>query len=318
MSFAFIPANERRLSILIFHRVRPIRDSLFPGEPDRDDFDKLMKLVAQNFTCFPLNQAIEMLSKGQLFPRNAIAITFDDGYADNRTEALPILKRYGLTATFFIASGYIDGGCMWNDQAIELVRNYQGEVLDLRPLGLEILASKTDSEKTILLEQLIPFLKYKEPDKRRYAIEGLLSITGGTIPADLMMSCSQVREMDDAGMCIGGHTMTHPILATLDSNRVRQEIHQDRERLTAIIGRPPLLFAYPNGKPGKDYLPEHRDIVRDAGYQAAFTTSWGAVTQSTDLFQIPRFTPWEKSPLRFGLRLAQNYLRTSAKFSGSP
>jgi len=306
-----MPAARQHLNILIFHRVRPAKDPLFPGEPDRVDFDRCMRMVAENFHCLPLDQAMEMLSGGQRLPKNAVAITFDDGYADNRTEAMPILQRHGLTATFFVASGFLDGGCMWNDEAIELVRNFPGDTMDLQPLGLEVLPCSTIAERANLLECLLSSLKYREPEERRSALDSLRTITGGTIPRDLMMTTAQVREMRDAGMGIGGHTIGHPILARIDAQHARREIGEDRERLAGILGQAPQLFAYPNGKPGRDYLPEHPVMIKETGYLAAFSTAWGTVTPATDVYQVPRFTPWDKSPLRFALRLTHNYMRTT-------
>jgi len=306
-----MPAAREHLNILIFHRVRPERDPLFPGEPDRVEFDRCMRMVAENFSCLPLDQAMEMLRRRQRLPKNAVAITFDDGYADNRTEAMPILQRHGLTATFFVASGFLDGGCMWNDEAIEMVRDFRGDTIDLKPLGLEVLPCANVADRTALLDRLLNSLKYREPDERRTALDCLRTITGGTTPRDLMMTTAQVRELHDAGMGIGGHTIGHPILARIDAQHARREIGEDRERLADILGTSPQLFAYPNGKPGRDYLPEHSKMIKDIGYRAAFSTAWGTVTPSTDVYQVPRFTPWDKSPLRFALRLTHNYIRTT-------
>lgn len=97
-----------RLSILIFHRVLPAPDPLFPGEPDAQRFDEICRWLAKWFRVLDLNDALAGLRRGDL-PARAAAITFDDGYADNSDVAVPILQRHGLTATFFIATGYVDG-----------------------------------------------------------------------------------------------------------------------------------------------------------------------------------------------------------------
>jgi 2-methylisocitrate lyase-like PEP mutase family enzyme len=73
------------------------------------------------------------------------------------------------------------------------------------------------------------------------------------------------------------------------------------------LGRRIDLFAYPNGRPGRDYAPEHAKLVRELGFKAAVSTSWGAARSGHDLYQLPRFTPWDKTPLRFVLRLFRNY-----------
>ena len=78
----------------------------------------------------PLDVAVDALKTGKL-PARAAAITFDDGYADNRSIALPILKQHGLSATFFIATGYLNGGRMWNDTIIEAIRRSEAKKLEI-------------------------------------------------------------------------------------------------------------------------------------------------------------------------------------------
>ena len=80
-------------------------------------FEAQMRVVAENFVPLPLSEAVDRLMIGELPPR-AACVTFDDGYIDNVELALPILQSHGLSATFFVATGYLDGGWMWNDKVI--------------------------------------------------------------------------------------------------------------------------------------------------------------------------------------------------------
>ena len=89
-----------------------------------------MRWVKSVFNVIPLEEGVAGIKSGKLPPR-ALSITFDDGYANNATVAAPILKRLGLHATFFIATGFLDGGRMFNDTVIEAVRGYRGDMLDL-------------------------------------------------------------------------------------------------------------------------------------------------------------------------------------------
>jgi peptidoglycan/xylan/chitin deacetylase (PgdA/CDA1 family) len=121
-----------------------------------------------------------------------------------------------------------------------------------------------------------------------------------------MMSSDQVRRLHAAGMTIGAHTVSHPILARLPREQALREIVDGRLRLEQIIGAAVRLFAYPNGKPGTDYHAESVELVRAAGFDAAFSTAWGVATRTSDLLQIPRFTPWDRTPSRFALRMLHN------------
>ena len=109
-----------------------------------------------------------------------------------------------------------------------------------------------------------------------------------------------------AGMQIGAHTMSHPILARLSDEQARQEIEGSKIFLEQLLGERVGLFAYPNGKPGEDYTPQTVEVVRSLGFDAAVSTRWGASKPGGDLLQIRRFTPWDKSRLRFGARLLAN------------
>src|SRR5579872_3493180 len=98
-----------RLSVLIYHRVLAHGDPLRPTEPTAIEFEARMQWVKAHFNVLPLGAAVTGLKSGRL-PDRPLSITFDDGYADNHDLAWPILRRLGLAATFFVATGYLDGG----------------------------------------------------------------------------------------------------------------------------------------------------------------------------------------------------------------
>jgi hypothetical protein len=130
------PSGKRaQLLITIFHRVLDRPDPLLPGIPDIDRFRWQIKLLAKHFNILPLRDAAQRLVDGNL-PARAAAVTFDDGYADNLTNAIPVLAARGLPATFFVATDYLDGGRMFNDTVIELVRRLDGVNADFSTIGL--------------------------------------------------------------------------------------------------------------------------------------------------------------------------------------
>jgi peptidoglycan/xylan/chitin deacetylase (PgdA/CDA1 family) len=307
------PGAAGRLSIVIFHRVFETTDAIFPGDPDRRRFDELCGWLAAWFRVLPLDEAVQRLATGSLAER-ALCITFDDGYADNHDIALPILQAHGLTATFFIASGYLDGGRMWNDTIVESVKACRADSVDLTSLGVPGLARcplTSSTERQQLVHRLLGAAKYLLQPQRQALADRVAQLAGVEPPGNLMMSSQQVRAMASAGMQIGAHTVSHPILARLDDAASRREIEQGRAELQAITGAPVTLFAYPNGKPGTDYLPRDADIVRQLGFEAAVSTSPGAACLGgASPYELPRFTPWDSGRLRFGLRMAAN-LRTA-------
>lgn len=307
------PSGARaRLNVLIFHRVLPEPDPLFPDEVHAVRFDELLGWVKSWFNVLPLDQAIQRLADGSL-PARAAALSFDDGYADNHDVALPLLRKHGLPCSFFVATGFLDGGRMWNDTLIESVRRSALPALDLRglmdgsgqDLGRHPLGDT--AARRALLGPLIERVKYLAPEPRLACVNAIAQRAEVQPPDDLMMSSEQVRALRRAGMQVGAHTVNHPILATLDAQQAADEIGRSRDTLQRLLGEKVGLFAYPNGKPGTDYLPDvHPAIVRELGFDGAVSTRWAAARRSEDRFQIPRFTPWDHERRRFGLRLARN------------
>lgn len=314
---AMSPAGSRaRLSILIFHRVLAERDPLFPDEPDVNRFDEVMGWVKEWFNVLPLGEAVTRLAS-QTLPARAAAITFDDGYADNLTCAMPILRKHGLHATFFIATGYLDGGRMWNDTVIESVRSAAVSEIDCSSLGLGRIAIESVDQKRAALGRLIPALKHLSFDQRAVSVALVADACRGRPRADLMLTTGQLRTLRDSGMGIGAHTVNHPILARMDDGSVRREIADGRDFLEGALGERIDLFAYPNGKLGSDYTSEHAVIVKALGFRAAVSTNWGVCGASSDLFQLPRFTPWDATKWRFALRMLMNTRRPDAALAAS-
>jgi peptidoglycan/xylan/chitin deacetylase (PgdA/CDA1 family) len=308
--------RKARLSILIFHRVHDGVDPLFPGEPDRERFDAILGWLRRWYTVLPLDQAIAMLRDGRL-PAGAAAITFDDGYADNERNAMPILQRHGVSATFFVATDFLDGGRMWNDSIVESVRACLQEELDLSAHGWGRHRLTTLDERRNAIAALLAQIKYLEPADRQRAVNVVVAAAAVQLPSDLMMTSEQLRALRRGGMQVGAHTCSHPILARLDDDASRTEILAGRQRLEDILQERVGLFAYPNGKPGHDYRPDQVGLVRALGFDAAVSTVAGAAGHGADIYQLPRFTPWDRSAGRFGVRMLMNLRAKCVNDAGS-
>lgn len=300
--------HSGRLSVLIFHRVLPAPDPIFPEDVWAAQFDAMLGWLKRHFNVLALDQAVSLLKEGRL-PARALAITFDDGYQDNRIIALPLLQKHGLSATFFVATGYLDGGRMWNDEVIEAVRACRLQTLDLQDLDLGLHELPDVAQRRRVIEHIIGRVKYQPVVQRGALTRAIAERAEVRLPDDLMMTSAQVVEMHRAGMQIGAHTVSHPILAVLPPEQVRTEIADGRRTLENLLGERVGLFAYPNGKPGADYREEDVRIVEQLGFDAAFSTVWGAGNNRCDSLQIPRFTPWDRTEGKFMARMAQNLLK---------
>ena len=297
---------ERFLTTLIYHRVMPQPDPLRPGEADAATFSRHMAFLARHFKVLPLLDAVEQLREGRL-PARACCITFDDGYADNLTVAQPILERHRLPATVFVATGYLDGGRMFNDSVIEIVARTASPLLDFRSLGMDRYPIAGIEEKRAAVSALQNHLKYLPPVERDRLVGAMAESAGcGPLPQDLMLTTDQVGELSRRGVEIGGHTDTHAILNTLDDDGARAEIGRGKSLLEQMTGRPVRAFAYPNGRPERDYSSRHVALMKEVGFEAAVTTAYGVANSNTDVYQLPRFTPWGRATTLLAARMTRN------------
>jgi peptidoglycan/xylan/chitin deacetylase (PgdA/CDA1 family) len=293
------------LAILIFHRVLPRQDPLLPDEPDARRFAAVLDLLQAEFRVLPLREAVHHLASSSL-PSRSVSITFDDGYANNCEVALPLLAERQLPATVFVANGFLNGGIMFNDLVIESVRNAPKE-LDLGSLGLGQFALTNDQARQKAATEIIGALKYLSPKERYTLAEDLARLTGVTPPTDLMMTDEQVVRLHAAGIEIGAHTVSHPILSRVDAETARTELLQSKRDLSDLTGRPVTALAYPNGAPERDYGSVHARLARDCGFEMALSTAWGTATASADVYQLPRIAPWDRGAFRFGARIVRAY-----------
>ena len=301
------PSGRRgRLLILTYHRVLRTADPLLPDEPDAAGFAAEMDVVRKYCRVLPLPEAISRLRQGTL-PARAACVTFDDGYENNLSVALPILEQRGMTATVFIAVDAIRSGIMWNDLIVEGVRA-AAQAVDMSVLDQPALEIHGAADRPRIIAELLNRLKYLPLEQRWNVATRFFAANSATEVPRLMLQEEQVRELATRGHDVGAHTLSHPILKELSPERAGVEISESGRWLREVTGRAPRSFAYPNGQPNRDYDATHVAMVRAAGFELAVSTSWGCATRRSDMYQLPRCTSWELSSRWFPARLAKNYL----------
>lgn len=296
-----------KLLVLTYHRVLQDYDEII-DEIDSIQFTQQMETLAEYFNVFSLQEGLDLLRMGEL-PPNAVCITFDDGYRDNYDVAFPILSALNLPATFFIATGYLGNGMMWNDVVIESLRNTKLTKIDLSELSLDKYAIDSVQHKLNLIRVLIGQWRNKPLHERNMLSQKFRQYAECDCNERIMMTESEVKALANAGMEIGGHTVNHPILSSTQLNEARSEILEGKQFLERLIDRPIKYFAYPSGRPEKDYTREHAELVRDLGFSAALTTNNGAIDQSSALFELPRISIDYTNKIKFGASLARGYVQ---------
>lgn len=238
-----------------------------------------------------------------------VLITVDDGYRDAYEAAYPLLRAHGLSATFFLAVGYLDRPRVpWWDEIAWMVQTSPRSSLPptawLRePLSLR--ASERQRAITLLTDVYKSLPAARTDDYLAHLAEVTMS---GRAPADLAdglwMTWDMAREMVAGGMAVGGHTVSHPVLARLPREEQAREIRGCADRLLAETGRRMRLFSYPVGR--RDAFDEDtRECLREAGVELAFSLYGpGPRGDRLDPFDIQRTSVWgSMSPAAFAALL---------------
>jgi peptidoglycan/xylan/chitin deacetylase (PgdA/CDA1 family) len=276
--------------VLTFHRIgRPeesvLNRDVFSATPD--DFQAQMATLAAHFEVIEADD----LERAFARPRGrAVAITFDDGYRDNFVHALPVLRRLGLPATFFVTAGLLDRPRLpWWD---EVAWRVGGDVLAPRKLAEQLQLNLPIESPAATSVALLERYKRLPAPAAMQLLERVREVANEpTSPVDvedLWMTWAMVRELMGAGMSIGAHTMTHPVLTSLGEDGQDEEIGRSLERVRREMGRSTALFAYPVGLPFT-YDRVTRRVLARHGVDYAFAFSGGYVRHPAfDRFAVPR------------------------------
>jgi peptidoglycan/xylan/chitin deacetylase (PgdA/CDA1 family) len=283
---------RRRPVILCLHRVVSEDDPFFPGIR-HDRFAAEVAYLARHHLVLPLDEIIEATLNGRALPRGAVAITFDDGFADNFHLAYPILRRHQLPATIFLVAESVERERLpWPERVVYLLQRTQRTKLQIGLPEPRVFSLRSQREKLEALAVLLTLLKTCETVMRRRAVEELEAGLAVGPDQGMMLTWEQCRRMARLGIRFGAHTLTHPILPRTEAAEVKHEIAESKALIEARMGCPVRYFAYPND----EYCPAAVDAVEAAGFEAAVAGARQVGHAPADRFAIGR-TRWEPGPV---------------------
>jgi CelD/BcsL family acetyltransferase involved in cellulose biosynthesis/peptidoglycan/xylan/chitin deacetylase (PgdA/CDA1 family) len=319
--FSLTRRRSSVLHILMFHRVNDDHDPFFAGALSRTAFRAQMEYVAKHF---PVVSLEEFSQKG--LPENGhkyyVAVTFDDGYRDNFLHAFPVLRELCLPATIFLTTGYIESGELpWYDQVCLAFKLSTRRRLSLVELGGPQSSLANHQERIEALNRTLAWLRRLTEESRAEALAALFHslrvVSPLTLP-NVMLRWNDIRQMAKNSIDFGAHTITHPVLARLPLERLKEEIGGSKCIIEGKLQMPVHHFSYPFGRPFDigDRAPE---IVQKSGFATAVTTVWGCNRQGDDPYSLKRFTPWGSDLGAFAIqldrfRMVDSLQRTSGKW----
>jgi peptidoglycan/xylan/chitin deacetylase (PgdA/CDA1 family) len=309
------PLQSKAL-ILLYHRVSAVRPDPWSLSVTPEHFGEHLAVLHRHASVIRLEDLVRRLVERQPL-RRAVAITFDDGYADNLQNARPLLEKYDLPATVFVVSGVVgQAGEFWWDELARLLLEPGslpnllvlciGGVEQSWNLGSTANYSAADAlrdEAWIawgddyptarhrlyreLWEKMLPL---REEDRQRLLNDLRAWAQAGPSVRSMPRAITpdELSSLARDGLVeIGAHTVTHPRLAALPIAEQRTEIRRSKASLEDLGGKPVNHFSYPFGR-RTDYGPETVALVNQSGCVSACSNFADWVTPATDLFQLPR------------------------------
>jgi peptidoglycan/xylan/chitin deacetylase (PgdA/CDA1 family) len=306
-----LPARQRRrrrrqgdfrVFLLEYHGVDP-GDREAEGTISQRRFRRHVRWLAERFELTTVADAAFRLRADRL-DHDLVVLTFDDGYLDNVDGAFPVLRELGVPATIYLTTGFLDGQELWFDVARRALAAARGVATKADPAVAARLAATLGAwPPTEDLEKSMRRLKYLAVEARLAAVADLRAAGLELGPAARPMSWDQARQLRDAGIELGAHTVTHPILSRLDPAAQEIEIAGSRDRLAAELGEAPRSFAIPNGSP-RDYDVHTLEIVQRLGFVAGCTTRRGSNRPGDSVFELRRLGVGSDSIALLEARLA--------------
>jgi peptidoglycan/xylan/chitin deacetylase (PgdA/CDA1 family) len=294
-------ARGGRALVLRYHSVAALEDradlyldhglTLTP-----EAFERQLQFLTRHYTIVPLEDIVKRLRQGLPPYKNAMAITFDDGFRDNYTRAFPLLRRYQAPAMFYLTTGCI------NNRQLFWVAHLRYMLTVTRVLTLRTTTEMfafdlvTPQGREEAFRALVVRMK-NIPTEKRLAL--LAEITeqlavDDTALRNIMMTWDEVREMHAQGMSFGAHTVTHPNLPNTTLEEAKREICDSKEMLEGQLKASVSDFSYPNGRGSSHLTDQVKDIVRRAGFHSAVTSLAGCVELGNDLLALKRVGVYKK------------------------
>jgi peptidoglycan/xylan/chitin deacetylase (PgdA/CDA1 family) len=273
--------NRKKILILAYHGLTDRNHDVLPWTTiPVGAFEKQIRYISTKYRVFPLQKVVNEIKRGASLPDNTAVLTFDDGYRNNLTLALPILKKYNVPATIFLTAGYIGTEKILPlDEAFLIIAGAQEKAPFITPeLGIGPILF--DSPKAVYqgYKQTVAALKKLPTSLQKLHLARLRDFLKpeykDSVLADFqMLTWGDVHKLLSSGLIdIGAHTISHEILTNVSHREAEQEILASKSLIEQWTGHTINLFAYPNGTPA-DYDDRHITCLKNTGFSCSVTTT---------------------------------------------
>jgi peptidoglycan/xylan/chitin deacetylase (PgdA/CDA1 family) len=297
----------RGLAVVTYHGVLPrgyeTVDPEFDGNLVRADvLRRQLRLLKARYHVIAPEDLLAWCRSGRELPTLSILITCDDGLQNNLSEMLPVLQEEGIRCLFFVtgASAGDDPARLWYEELFWMLHAARGGHFEISSARIDISGELGGrDQRRALWWSAVKRLSQVDAEARQgflCAARARLGVSDGMNSGSEdspwhrrfhLLRRLELVQLDSAGMTIGAHTLSHPMLSQSPPDLARAEIVQSRLRLEAALDKPVWAFAYPFGD-FESVTPQVLEMAKEAGYQAAFLNTGGGLGADTPRFAIPR------------------------------
>ncbi len=307
--------NGKRLIILTFHRITENDgNSQLYGLPtisiNHDNFKSLINFLRRHYKIVTLQDYLSCVRNRSKLDYNSLILSFDDCYQEVIDNAVTVLKKQNLSSIFFVPTKSIDeGGYFWWDAFTLLVMDARGtkistddradsstkQLLD----SIESIISEPPQNRIRAMSKFIETLQKSPQHVRENVIRCILDCykrhynNQDSIPR--VMQWEEIKNLQLDGFEIGSHTVSHQFLSTMSDEEVVYELTTSKTKLEGILNNKIRCFSYPGGK----YSDQTVELVKQSGYECAFTTQPGLNSVDTNLYQLKRVNVWDGTVANF-------------------
>jgi len=256
------------------------------------NFEWQLQQLKCHWYVISLSEYVRLRHKKITIPPYTVIITVDDGYRDFYDVAFPLLRKYTLPATLFATTAFVNGDIwLWHDRLHYVLMETVVPEIDIclgdKPVTL---STSTKAEKSAAWQILSDYC-VNAPEENKYclirSIEEKLNVNVPSIPPAEFAAAtwSQLKEMSENGIEIGGHTVNHPVLSQVEPDKLQHELIDPKDIIAKHTGKVVETFCYPNGR-DIDITPRVLEIVKTAGYLGGVQ---GSGLDFSNLYRLPRF-----------------------------
>ncbi|MCE3228436.1 MAG: polysaccharide deacetylase [Bacteroidetes bacterium] len=275
-------------NVLLYHRVKDLKSDPQQLCVGTHRFQQQLSSLKKDHAFLSIDEFCDIITNRKKFPKNSLLITFDDGYADNYENALPVLEALDLQSVFYIATKTINTDSLFWWDEVDLVFNSEENSAGLNDLAKKYNQSDKKSFYGFYLEACKMATSLERRNDLLSDLRNFTKLPKNLLPDYKSLSLEQLKKLSASkNAVIGGHTINHLALGCLSEKDQRFEITESLKILSEILNKKITHFSFPYGEK-KHYSDTTINVCKELKLQSAAANYYYYVKPSDDIYSFPR------------------------------